>query len=75
MGKADSYVAYGAALAGSPLEIKNLRANKVTICNLKNLNWNAMFHFSDFQDTLYTTDDFGDVVNYINSLRQFAITQ
>ena len=74
MGRADAYVVYGAALAGSPLEIKNLKANKVAICNLKSLSWNAMFHFSDFQDALYTTDDFGDVIDYINSLKQFTLT-
>ncbi|MBL6449615.1 hypothetical protein JMN32_25110 [Fulvivirga sp. 29W222] len=70
LGSKSPYICYGAALAGSPLEIKNIREGKANVYNLNSLSCDALFNFSDFQEQLYTTDSLEDVISYIERLKR-----
>lgn len=62
------YVCYGAALAGSPLELKNIKNGNVSIHNLNSLASDTCFNFSGFQGQLFTTDALEDVLSYMKKL-------
>jgi phenylalanine-4-hydroxylase len=65
IGNNSPYQAYGAAIVGSPAEINNLKSGSLTnITQLDQMTTDTSFNFSDFQENLYSTMGFDDVLEF-----------